>query len=336
LKRNSPIRGVKNMTTAASLSKYNPSWHHTMIRVKDPKISLPFYQNNFGMTHVHHYHFTDLKFSLYFLTLLEPGVNIPGEPGSSENEEFLWTYPGTLIELTHNHGSENDDNFKVNNGNVEPHRGFGHIAFNTDDVDEACDKLEKSGAKFQKKPNEGRMKGLAFALDPDGYWIEIVKRGPGTGFKTYYNLSQTMIRVKDPAKSLLFYKDVMGMTLVGEKHFSDFSLSFLATIPKGVNPPVFNEYNLLWSQVLELTHNHGTESNPSFSYHNGNDEPKGFGHLAFLVDDLNAACTDLENLGYKFKKKPNEGAIKGIAFVFDPDNYWVELIQRGTKNLVKS
>ena len=30
--------------------------------------------------------------------------------------------------------------------------------------------------KFQKKPDEGRMKGLAFALDPDGYWVEIVPR----------------------------------------------------------------------------------------------------------------------------------------------------------------
>jgi len=180
------------------------------------------------------------------------------------------------------------------------------------------------------------MKGLAFALDPDGYWLEIVKRGPDTGFKTYYNLSQTMIRVKDPAKTLPFYKDIMGMTLVGEKQFSDFSLFFLATIPKGVTPPAFNEYNKLWCQVLELTHNHGTESNASFSYHNGNDEPKGFGHLAFLVDDVNAACADLENLGYKFKKKPNEGTIKGIAFVLDSDNYWVELVQRGTKNLVKN
>ena len=29
--------------------------------------------------------------------------------------------------------------------------------------------------KFHKKPDEGRMKGLAFALDPDGYWLEIVE-----------------------------------------------------------------------------------------------------------------------------------------------------------------
>jgi len=318
------------------VTKYNPTWHHTMFRVNDPKLSLPFYKNNFDMTHVHHYHFDAAKFSVYFLTILEPGITVPGEPGSPEAEEFLWTFKGTLIELTHNHGTEDNPNFKYNNGNVEPHRGFGHIAVNTDDVYAACEKLENAGVQFQKKPDEGRMKGLAFALDPDGYWIEVVKRGPDTGFKSYYNLSQTMIRVKDPSKSLPFYRETLGMTQVGERHFSDFSLFFLATIAKGTVPPIHNEYNTLWPQVLELTHNHGTESNPTFSYHNGNDEPRGFGHLAFLVDDIDAACIDLENFGYKFKKKPNEGTINGIAFVYDPDNYWIELVQRGAKNFGKN
>ena len=65
------------------------------------------------------------------------------------------------LELTHNYGTENDKDFKYNNGNVEPHRGFGHIAFFTDDVYASCEKLEKEGVQFQKKPDEGRMKGLA-------------------------------------------------------------------------------------------------------------------------------------------------------------------------------
>lgn len=38
-----------------------------------------------------------------------------------------------------------------------------------DDVYKACEELESKGCTFQKKPDEGRMKGLAFALDPDGY-----------------------------------------------------------------------------------------------------------------------------------------------------------------------
>lgn len=58
----------------------------------------------------------------------------------------------------------------MNNGNVEPHRGFGHLAVMTPDVYAACDELEKEGVKFQKKPDDGRMKGLAFAL---GKWVEL-------------------------------------------------------------------------------------------------------------------------------------------------------------------
>lgn len=38
------------------------------------------------------------------------------------------------------------------------------------------------------------MKGLAFALDPDGYWVEIVKREGGDMAGKGPHLSQTMLR----------------------------------------------------------------------------------------------------------------------------------------------
>ena len=41
---------------------------------------------------------------------------------------------------------------------------------------------EEGGVVFHKKPDEGGMKGLAFCLDPDGYWIEIIKRGQAGDF----------------------------------------------------------------------------------------------------------------------------------------------------------
>ncbi len=31
--------------------------------------------------------------------------------------------------------------------------------------------------EFVKRPNDGKMKGLAFVKDPDGYWIEILNPG---------------------------------------------------------------------------------------------------------------------------------------------------------------
>jgi lactoylglutathione lyase len=53
------------------------------------------------------------------------------------------------------------------------------------------------------------------------------------------------------------------------------------------------------------------------SYHNGNDQDKGqlrgFGHVGFLVDDLDVACSMLEENGVTFKKKPSDGDIMKIT-----------------------
>lgn len=303
------------------------SWQQTMLRIKDPKVTVPFYQNLFSMKLLDIYHFPEMQFSLYFLASLPPGVEYNFEPGTEEAHQYLWNFEGTTLELTHNYGTENDPNFTHNNGNVEPHRGFGHIAFYIDDVYKACEALEAQNVKFQKKPDEGRMKGLAFALDPDGYWIEIIKRNENSNLQGY-SLAQTMIRVKDPVKSLAFYRDHFKMSVLAEKHFPEakFSLYFLASLKEGEESL---EINQRFNPVLELTHNHGTESDPNFSYHNGNTEPKGFGHIGFLTNDVNRTCDNLEAAGYEFIKKPDSGRIKGIAFVKDPDGYWIEIIPRG-------
>ena len=118
------------------------------------------------------FHF-DRGFSLYFMAILPEG-EVPPTPGTKESEKYLWNFKGLTLELTHNHGSEKDDKFEVNNGNVEPYRGFGHLAVMTKDVYATSAELEASGVAFKKRPDEGRMKGLAFCLDPDGYWIEIL------------------------------------------------------------------------------------------------------------------------------------------------------------------
>jgi lactoylglutathione lyase len=41
------------------------------------------------------------------------------------------------------------------------------------------------------------------------------------------------------------------------------------------------------------------------------------------VDDVYATAAKLEEAGCEFKKKPDEGRMKGLAFVYDPDYYWV-------------
>ncbi|KAA0147136.1 hypothetical protein FNF27_01182 [Cafeteria roenbergensis] len=273
----------------------NMSFNRTGLRIKDPAASVPFYEDKFGFTLVHVA--KQEGRASYFLGTLEDELiaKLPTDRESADAAKFVASYTGTLIELMHTEGTEKDDAFSVNNGNVEPHRGFGHLAVAVPDVYAFCEELEGKAVKFQKKPDEGRMKGLAFALDPDGYWIEVISRSvpelPGLGSRPSF--AQTMLRVADIKESLAFFQSKFGMTLLDERHFGpgqgDFSLYFLASLPAGTElPAVDNPASKGWMTgrnlcILELTYNHGSEKDPAFKYHNGNDAPQGFSHIGFTV-----------------------------------------------------
>lgn len=137
-----------------------------------------------------------------------------------------------------------------------------------------------------------------------------------------------MIRVKDAQKTLKFYQEVFGMTLfrTNENASAGFTLYFLG-YPGAQGGPVDGQGTATREGLLELTWNHGTENDESFQYHNGNDQPQGFGHICVTVDDLNAACQRFEELGVNWKKRLTDGRMKSVAFILDPDNYWVEIVQ---------
>lgn len=230
--------------------------NHTMLRVKDPKKSVDFYKL-LGMSEVNKMDFPDNKFTLYFLAY-------DGPKSASTNKH--WTDRQGVIELTHNYGTENDDSFQINNGNKDPGKGFGHVCVSVDNIQAACKRLEDAGVKFQKKLTDGRMKSIAFALDPDGYWVEIIGQksleqaeNEKSTETSSYRMNHTMIRVKDHEKSLKFYQDVMGMTLLREVEQKEagFTLFFLGygkpptgESPNGVNPVADRE------GLLEMTWNY--------------------------------------------------------------------------------
>ena len=149
--------------------------------------------------------------------------------------------------------------------------------------------------------------------------------------------NQTMLRIKDPAKSLQFYVNVLGMTLVKRLDFPEmkFTLYFLGYL-RDTDQPIpsdavkRSEYAFSQKAMLELTHNYGTESDDAFSYHDGNAEPRGFGHIGITVPDVYAACKEFENNGIEFVKNPDDGNMKGLAFIKDPDGYWIEILSATT------
>ncbi|CCD27363.1 lactoylglutathione lyase GLO1 NDAI_0K01720 [Naumovozyma dairenensis CBS 421] len=302
------------------------TFNHTCFRVKDPQKSVSFYENNFGMKLMGKKDFPDMKFSLYFLSFPKSQWN-----KNSQGEDDVFSAEG-ILELTHNWGTESQADLKMNNGNEEPHRGFGHICFSYADVEKACAELEEKGVTFKKKMSDGRQKDIAFVLDPDGYWIEIIqyiKGGesvPRTDVGTKFN--HTMIRVKDINKTLAFYQNVLGMKILRKSDHPNakFTLYFLGY------PVKEGENSSSKEGVLEVTHNWGTENDPDFHYHNGNTEPQGYGHICVSCKDAAALCDEIETkYGDKLSWAPkfNQGKLKNIAFLKDPDGYSIEIVPHG-------
>ncbi|KRY19983.1 Lactoylglutathione lyase [Trichinella patagoniensis] len=158
--------------------------------------------------------------------------------------------------------------------------------------------------------------------------------------------NQTMLRIKNPAKSIEFYTKVLGMRLLHRMDFftMQFSLYFLGYEDISLKPGDSNaaiEWTFSRRATLELTHNWGTENDPDQAYHNGNQEPRGFGiqnyhifnvagHIGIAVPDVYEACARFEKLNVTFVKRPDDGKMKGIAFIQDPDGYYVEIFNPST------
>jgi lactoylglutathione lyase len=121
----------------------------------------------------------------------------------------------------------------------------------------------------------------------------------------------TMLRVGDLERSIAFYRDVLGMSLLRRHDYPDgkFTLAFLGFGPESEQA------------ALELTHNWGTER-----YELGT----AFGHVALEVDDAHAACAEIKRRGGTVVREagPMKHGTTVIAFVQDPDGYKIELIQK--------
>ncbi len=123
----------------------------------------------------------------------------------------------------------------------------------------------------------------------------------------------TMVRVKDLEASLDFYCNKLGLLQTRRMDYEEgrFSLIYLAA-PTDKERAVASE-----SPELELTYNWDPED-----YDGG----RNFGHLAYEVDDIYAACQKLLDGGVTINRPPRDG---WMAFIRSPDNISIELLQKG-------
>jgi lactoylglutathione lyase len=122
--------------------------------------------------------------------------------------------------------------------------------------------------------------------------------------------AHSMIRVLDEGRSVDFYSKAFGLDVADRFPFDGFTLVYLRNGSSDFE--------------VELTINHDRTE----PYDLGN----GYGHIAFVVDDLEGEHRRFESLGLKpnpIKEFMRDGALLAkFFFVQDPDGYKIEVIQR--------
>lgn len=116
----------------------------------------------------------------------------------------------------------------------------------------------------------------------------------------------TMVRVTDLDASLRFYCEALGLRLLRRQDHPQgrYTLAFLAA-------PGDEQAQ------IELTYNWDPEV-----YTGG----RNFGHIAYEVEDIYAACARLQAHGVTINRPPRDGR---MAFVRSPDHISIELLQAG-------
>jgi len=124
---------------------------HTMIRVSNVEESLRFWCDTLGLTEVRRMDNEQGRFTLIFLAAPEDRQNAV-ERRAPE------------LELTFNWDPEN----------YTGGRNFGHVAYEVDNIYEACERLQAAGVTINRPPRDGRM---AFVRSPDGMSVELLQKG---------------------------------------------------------------------------------------------------------------------------------------------------------------
>ncbi len=141
-------------------------------------------------------------------------------------------------------------------------------------------------------------------------------------------LDHVSVTCADLERSIAFYRDVLGLPLLGRGEAAERELSTLTGL-EGVRLR-WAELDLGRGQVLELVeylHPRGRVLEPRV-------HDPGAGHLALAVEDIEAAHARLVAAGARVRSEPvrltEEGDWNGVRVLYasDPDGATVELLER--------
>ena len=129
---------------------------HTMLRVRNLDDALDFYVNKLGLKETRRRVDEKNRYTLVFLAGSD-------DLGSVEDSKKIGR-PYMEVELTYNWDTED----------YGEARYFGHLAYEVDNIYEACERLMKAGVTINRPPRDGVM---AFVRSPDKHSIELLQKG---------------------------------------------------------------------------------------------------------------------------------------------------------------
>ncbi|MCI4328695.1 MAG: VOC family protein [Thermoplasmata archaeon] len=124
--------------------------------------------------------------------------------------------------------------------------------------------------------------------------------------------SHTSITVRDMEATIAFYTNVLGLTFERRRRIEEnhAEIAFVRDPETGTR--------------IELTR---WDDKPSF------EAGEQLDHLAFEVPDVVAAVAAAKAKGARVAKEPYHlaGGTSTIAFLLDPNDVWIELVERSTR-----
>ncbi len=294
--------------------------YHTL-QVSDAQQSLEFYCHRLGMHIVGHTEGTFGTADRYLLAFDGP---------ESGQLELLCDRSNSPIGYEHDEGDL-----------------YWKTGITVPDVNIARERLYFGGVQVSE-PHQFRDIGyLCHLRDPDGYVIELLQHRfaanhtpcePDSSYAlgSAPTIGQVTIRSRNPATSIPFYRDLLGMQLLSRQNVDipGFTLYFLGFTdersPSGdVNSVEDREW--LWQRpytTIELQHVWGTE-NADTAYRTDEDGPLGFRGITVTTDDRAALLRRARSFTFVVESPAEGDAVPADAplVLRDPDGTKVTVIE---------